>query len=93
MTLDPGTSGVHPRGVEIIVTTRAFHYGRGQCHAKKEAAIVATTTVRAIATTIAAIKDRKSGSKVHHVKALAVTGAKLPSISKLRGASTSLDTA
>ena len=94
MTLDPGMTGrlVHHRGVEMIVTTCAFHYGRVQCHAKKEAAIVAT--VRAIiSTTIAAIEDRKSDSSEHHAKVTAVTSAKPQSISRLRGESRSLDTA
>ena len=81
MTLDPGMTGrlVHHRGVGIIVTTCAVHYGRVQRLAKKEAAIFAT------------IEDRKSDSNGHHVKATAVTGAKLHSISRLRGASRSLD--
>jgi len=93
MTLDPGMTGVHHRGVEIIVKTRASHYGRVRCHAKIEAAIVATTTVRTISTTLAAIEDRKSDSNEQHVKVTAVTRAKLRFISRLRGASTSLDTA
>jgi len=95
MTLDPGVTGrlVHHRGVEIIVTTCAFHYGRVRCQAKKEAAIFATTTVHAIGTTIAAIEDRKSDSNEHHAKATAVTSAKRHVISRLHGASTSLDTA
>ena len=89
MTLDPGMTGrlVHNRGVEIIVTT----YGHVQCHAKKEAAIVAT--VRAISTTIAATEDRKSDSKEDNVNATVVTSAKPHVISRLRGASTSLDMA
>ena len=92
MTLDPGMTGrlVHHRGVEIIVTTCAFHYARVQCHAKKEAAIVAKTKVRAISTMIAAVEDRKSDTNEHHVKATAVTSAKAPFISRLRGISTSL---
>ena len=40
-----------------MVTTYAFHYVRIQYHAKKEAAIVATTTARAIRTTTAAVED------------------------------------
>jgi len=84
---------VYHRSVESIVTTCAFHYGRVQCHAKKEAAIVAMTTFRAISTTIAAIEDRKSDSDEHHVKATAATGAKPHSVSRLRGASKSLDMA
>ena len=90
---DPGMTGrlVHHRGVEIIVTTCAFHYGRVQCHAKKEAAIVAT--VRAISPTIAAIEDRKSDRNEHHAKTTAVTTAKPHAISRLRGGSRSLDTA
>jgi len=86
-------TGVHPRGVEIIVTTGAFQYGRVQFDAKKQTAIVAATTVRAISTTIAAIEDRKSDSNEHHVKATAATGAKPHCVSRLRGASKSLDTA
>jgi len=86
-------SGVYPRGVEIIVTKRAFHIGRGQCHAKKEAAIVAAPTVRAISTTIAAIEDRKSDTNEHHVKATAVTSAKPHVISRLHGGSRLLDAA
>ena len=86
-------TGVHHRGVEIIVTTGAFHDGRDQRHAKKVAVSVATTTVRAISTTIAAIEDRKSDSNEHHVKATVVTGAKPHSISRSRGASKSLDMA
>ena len=93
MTLDPVMTGrlVHHRGVESIVTTCAFHSGRVRCHAKKQTAIVATTTVRAISTTIAAIKDRKSDN--HCVKATAVTSAKPHAINRLRGESASLDTA
>jgi len=87
MTLDPGMTGrlVHHRGVEIIVTTCANPYGRVQCHAKKAAAIVAKTTVRAISITIAATEDRKSDNNLHHVKATAVTSAKPRSVSKLPG--------
>ena len=85
--LDPGMSAVHPRRVAINVTTGAFHYGHARCHAKKEAAIVATTTVRAISTTIAAIEGHKSASNEHHVKATAVPSAKPHVISKLRGES------
>ena len=92
MTLDPGMSGVHHRGVKIIVTTCAFHYGRAQCHAKKEAAILATTTVRATNTTIAAIEDGKSDSNEHHAKATAGTSAKPHVINRSRGESRSLDT-
>ena len=84
---------VHPQGLESIVTTCAFRHGRVQRHAKKVAAIVATTTVRVISTTIAAIEDRKSDSIEHHVKATAVTSAKPHSISRLHGASISLGTA
>ena len=84
---------VHHRGVGIIVTTYDLHYGRVQCHAKKEAAIVATTAVGAIRTTIAAIEDRKSDSNEHHVKATAVTSAKPHAISRLPGGSRSLGTA
>ena len=90
MTLDRCMTGVHHRDVEIIVTTYAFHYGRFQRHEKKEAAIVAMATVRAISTTIAAIEDRRSGSNDEHH---AVTHAKPHSISRLRGARVSLDTA
>jgi len=96
MTLDTPTAGrlVLQRGVEIIVTTCAFHYGRVQRHANKEAAILAstTTTVRAIITTIAVIEDRKSDSNEHHVKATVVTSARPHFISRLRGASRLLDT-
>ena len=88
MTFD---RGVHHRRVETIVTTYAFHAGRGQRHANKEPVIVATTTVRVISTTIAAIEVRKSDSNEHHGKETA--SAKRRSISRLRGASTSLDTA
>ena len=93
--LDPGITGrlVHHRGVDIIVRTKDFHVGRVQCHAKKGAAIVATTTVRAISTTIAGIRDRKSDSNEQHVKATAVTSAKRHSISRFRGESRLLDTA
>ena len=58
MSLDPGMTSrlVHHRGVDIIVTKCAFHYGRAQRHEKKEAAIVAMATVRAISTTIAQSK-------------------------------------
>jgi len=93
-TCDPATSGrlLHHRGV--AVTTCTFHGGRLQCHAKKEAAITAaTTTVRAIITTIAAIEDRKSGSNEHHMKSTAVTCAKPHAISRLPGGNRSLDTA
>ena len=95
MTLDPGMTGhlVHHRGAETIVMTDAFHHRRIQCHAKKEAAMAATTTVRAIITTIAAIEDRKGDSNEHHVKATVVKSAKPHSISRLRGESRSLDTA
>ena len=93
MTLDPGTSGVHRRNAEINVMTYAFQYGRFQCHAKIVAAIIATTTVRAIGATIAAIKDRKSDSNEHHAKATAVTSAKPHAISRLPGESRSLDKA
>ena len=89
MTRDPGMAGrlVHHRGAEIIVTTCAFPYGRVQCHAKKAAAFIATTTVRAISTMIAAIEDRKSDSNEHHVKAIVGTSAKPHSISRLHGES------
>ena len=93
MPFDPGMSGVHRRGVEIIVTTCTFYYGHAQCQAKKEAAFAATTTVRAINTTIAAIEDWKSYRNEQHVKATAVTSAKLHSTSRLPGASRSLDVA
>jgi len=75
------------------MTTCAFHYGRVQCHATKEAAIVATTKVRAISTTIAAIEDRKSDSNEHHVMATAVLSAKPHVISRLLGESGLLDRA
>jgi len=93
MTLDPGMTGrlIHRRSVEIIVTTCAFHYGRVRCHTKKVAAIVAT--LRAISTTIATIKERKSDSNEYHVKATLVTSAKPHAISRLPGASRSLDMA
>jgi len=84
---------VHPRGLESIVTTCAFRHGRVQRHAKKEAAIVATTTVRVISTTIAAIEDRKSDSIDHFAKTTAVTSAKLHAISRLPGGSRLLDKA
>ena len=86
-------TGVHHRGVEIIVTTDTFHLGRVQRHAKKEAAIGATTTVAAISTTIDAIEDRKSDNNEDHVKATAATSAKLHVISRLHGGSRSLDKA
>ena len=94
MALNLGMTGrlVHHRGVEIIVTTHAFHYGRVRCHTKKEAAIVATGRA-IISTTIAAIEDRKSDSNEQLVKTTAVTGATPRTISRLRGASISLDTA
>jgi len=87
MTLEPGMTGrlVHHR--EIIVTTCTFHYGCVQCHARKEAAIGATTTVRAINTTIAAIEDQKSASNENHAMATAVMRAKPHAISRLRGGS------
>jgi len=89
MTLDSGLPSrlVHHRGVEIVATTCAFHFGRVQYHGNKEAASVATTTDRAISSTIAKIEDRKSDSNEHHAKATAVTSAKPHSISKLRGGS------
>ena len=95
MTLDPGMTGrlVHHRGAEIIVTTYSFHSGRVQCHAKKVAAIGATTTVVAISTTIDAMEDRKSDSNEHRVRATSVTSAKPQYISRLRGGSRSLETA
>jgi len=88
MTLDSGTTAraVHHRGVEIRVTTCR----RGQCDAKKAAAIVAT--VRAISTTIAATEDRKSDSKEHNVNATVVTSAKLHASSRFCGGSRLLDT-
>ena len=74
--------------------TYAFHYGRVQRHTKKEAAIIATTTARAISITIGAIEDhRKSDSNELRVKATAVTSAKPHAISRLPGANRSLDTA
>ena len=62
MTLDPAMSGLHHRGVKIIVA--ACHYGRVQRHAKKEAAIVATTTKESRNQYYDgfAIEDRKSDS-------------------------------
>ena len=95
MALDRGMTGrlVHHRGAETIVMACAFHFRRVQCYSKKEAAIGATTTVRAINPTIAVIEGRKSDSNELHVKTLAVTSAKPHVISRLRGASTSLDTA
>ena len=75
------------------MTTCAFHYGRVRCHVKKEAAIVATPTVRAIRTTVAAIEDRKSVSNEQRTTATAVTSAKPHAISRLRGASRLLGTA
>jgi len=89
MTLDPGMTGrlLHHRGVESIVTTGVFHYGRAQCHAKKEAAIVAKTTVGAISTMVAAMEHRKSDDSEHHLKATAVTSATPLAISRLRGGS------
>ena len=97
MTLDHAMTGrlVHHRSVEIIETTCAFHDGRVQRQAKKEAAIFATTTVRVINTTIIVIEDRKSDSKEqeHHAKATAATGVKPHVICRLRGGSRSLDTA
>ena len=95
MTLDPAMAGrlVHHRSVKIIVTTSVFQEGRVQCHARKEATVYATTTVRAISPTIAAIEDRKSDRNEHHVKVTAATSAKPHSISRLPGASASLDTA
>jgi len=88
-TLGPGMTGrhVHHRGVEIIVTTYVCYKGRVQYQAKKEAAIVATTKLRAISTTIAAIEDRKSDSDEYHAKASAVTNTKLRFISRLHGES------
>ena len=95
MTLDRDMTGrlVHHRGVEIIVTTCAFHNGRVQCHAEKEAAIVATMTVRATNTTMPASEDRRSDSNEYHAKVTAVTSAKPHAISRLPGASRSLDMA
>jgi len=91
MTLDPDMTGplVHHRGVEIVVMIVRFR--RVHCHTKKEAAIVAT--VRAISPTIAAIEDRKSDRNEHHAKTTALTRAKPHAISRLPGASRSLDTA
>jgi len=93
MTLDPAMTGrlLHRRGVDIIPTTCAFHFRRVHCHAKKEAVIVATTTDHAINTMIAEIEDRKSDRNDHHVKATAVTSAKPHFVSRLRGASRSLN--
>ena len=93
MTLDPGMTGplVHHRGVESVVMTYPVHFRRVHCHTKKEAAIGAT--VRAISPTIAAIEDRKSDRNEHHAKTTAVTRAKPHAISRLPGASRSLDTA
>jgi len=95
MMLDPDMTGhrVRHRGVEIIVTTCVFLKGRVQCHAKKEAAIFATTKLRAISTMIAAIEDRKSDSNELYAKVTAVTSAKPHAISRLPGANRSLDTA
>ena len=95
VTLDPDMTGrlVLHRGVEIIVTTNVFHKGRVQCQTEKEAAIIATTTVRAISTMIAAIEDHKSDSNEHHVKAIVGTSAKPHFISRLHGVSISLGTA
>jgi len=93
MTVDPAMSGLHHRGVEIIVTTCAFHYRRVQCRAKTEAATVAMTTVRAISTTIAATEDRKSHGNEHHVKATVVTSAKPHASSRLSGERSLLTTA
>ena len=92
---NPGMTGrlVHHRGVGIIVTTCAFHHGHVQCQAKKDAAIVATKTLRAIRTTIVAIEDRKSDSNEQHMKATAVTSAKPHAIGRLPGVSRSLDKA
>jgi len=84
---------VHHLGVNIIVTTCAFHHGRVRCHANNEAALVATTAVRVISTTIVAIEDQKRDSNERHVKATTVTSAKLHFISRLRGGSSLLDTA
>jgi len=82
---------LHHRGVELIESTCTSHCGRVQYHAKKETAIVATTTVRGISTMIAAIEDQKSDRNEHHVKATAVTSAKLRFISRLPGGSRLLD--
>ena len=92
MTLDLGTTGrlVRHRGVEIGAR---FQYGRVQSHAKKEAAILATTRLRAISTMIAAVEDRKSDTNEHHVKATAVTSAKPHVISRSPGGSRLLDAA
>ena len=86
-------SGVHHRGVEIIVMTYPFLFLRVPCRARKEIDVFATTTVRAISPTIAAIEDRKSDRNEHHAKTTAVTRAKPHAISKLPGASRSLDSA
>ena len=96
MTLDPGMTGrlVRHRGLAIIETAYAFHHGRAQDRNKKEAATVAaTTTVRVIRTTIAAIEDRKNDSNEDHVKATATTSAKPHVISRLHGGSRLLDKA
>jgi len=88
MTLDRGMTGRLLHGeIEIVVTTCAFQVGRVQCHAKKQVAIVAVTTVRAISITIAAIKDQKNDSNEDHVKATAMTSAKPHVISRLHGGS------
>ena len=94
MALDSNMTGrlVHHRGVEVIVTTCAYGYGRVQFHAKKEAAIVATTTVGAISTTIAAIEDQKSASNEDHMTVTVVTRARPHAISRLRGGRRLLDT-
>ena len=95
MTLDPSMTGrlVYHRRVEIIVTTCAFHYRGVQCHAKKDAATVATATVRTISTPMVTIEDRKSGSNEYHVKLTAETSAKPHAISRLPGGNRFLDTA
>jgi len=91
-TLDPGMKGRHiqHRGAEIIVTACASRFGRVQSQEKKSTtAIVATTTVRAISTTIATVKDRRSDD--HCLTATAATGAKPRAVNKLFGHSRSLN--
>ena len=85
---------IQHRGAEIIVTACASRFGRVQSQEKKSTtAIVATTTVRAISTTIAAIENRKHDSNERHAKTTAVTSVKPHVISRLRGGSILLDTA
>ena len=87
MTLDP--TGRLLGDIIIVTATCAFHSRR-----VRVAAIIATTTVRATSTTIAAIEDhRKSDSNKNRAKATEVTSAKPHSISRLPGESRSLDMA